>query len=52
MLETSRDIDFIKINKEALVSQQEAGLEEAQDFYDNNQFLFLSKEKRDFSYFV
>ncbi len=52
MLETSRDIDFIKINKEALVNQQEAGLEEAQDFYDNNQFLFLSKEKRDFSYFV
>ena len=52
MLETSRDIDFIKINKETLVNQQEAGLEEAQDFYDNNQFLFLSKEKRDFSYFV
>ena len=52
MLETSRDIDFIKINKETLVNQQEAGLEEAQDFYNNNQFLFLSKEKRDFSYFV
>jgi peptidyl-prolyl cis-trans isomerase D len=52
ILETSRDIDFIKINKEILVGEQEAGLEEAQDFYDNNQFLFLSKEKRDFSYFV
>ena len=52
MLETSRDIDFIKINKEILVGEQEAGLEEGQEFYNNNQFLFLSKEKRDFSYFV
>ena len=52
MLETSRDIDFIKINKEILVGEQEAGLEEGQEFYNNNPFLFLSKEKRDFSYFV
>ena len=52
MLETSRDIDFIKINKEILVGEQEAGLEEGQEFYNNNQFLFLSQEKRDFSYFV
>ena len=52
MLETSRDIDFIKINKEILVGEQEAGLAEGQEFYNNNQFLFLSKEKRDFSYFV
>ncbi|MDC0902658.1 SurA N-terminal domain-containing protein, partial [Gammaproteobacteria bacterium] len=43
MLETSRDIDFIKINKEILVGEQEAGLEEGQEFYNNNQFLFLSK---------
>jgi peptidyl-prolyl cis-trans isomerase D len=52
MLETSRDIDFIKIDKNILVSQQEAGLEEGQEFYDNNPFLFLSKEQRDFSYLV
>ena len=52
MLETSRDIDFIKIDKNILVSQQEAGLEEGQEFYDNNTFLFLSKEQRDFSYLV
>ena len=52
MLETSRDIDFIKIDKNLLVSQQEAGLEEGQEFYDNNPFLFLSKEQRDFSYLV
>ena len=52
MLETSRDIDFIKLDKNALVSQQEASLEEGQQFYNNNPFLFLSKEQRDFSYIV
>jgi hypothetical protein len=49
MLETSRDIDFIKVDKNILVNSQEAGLEEGQKFYDNNPFLFLSKEQRDFS---
>ena len=52
MLETSRDIDFIKIDKNILVNEQEAGLEEGQAFYENNPFLFLSKEQRDFSYIV
>ena len=52
ILETSRDIDFIKVDKNALVSQQEASLEEGQQFYNNNPFLFLSKEERDFSYLV
>jgi peptidyl-prolyl cis-trans isomerase D len=52
MLETSRDIDFIKLDKNILVSQQETGLEEGQDFYNNNPFLFLSKEQRDFSYII
>ncbi len=52
MLETSRDIDFIKVDKNTLVSQQEASLEEGQQFYDNNPFLFLSKEQRDFSYLL
>jgi len=52
MLETSRDINFIKVDKNILVSQQEASLEEGQQFYDNNPFLFLSKEQRDFSYLV
>ena len=52
MLETSRDIEFIKVDKNKLVSQQESSLEEAQEFYDNNPFLFLSKEQRDFSYLV
>ena len=30
MLETSRDIDFIKVDKNILVNEQEAGLEEGQ----------------------
>ncbi len=52
MLETSRDIDFIKVDKKILVNQQQASLEEGQEFYDKNPFLFLSKEQRDFSYLV
>ena len=52
LLEPSRDIDFIKIDKNILISQQEASLEEGQAFYENNPFLFLSKEQRDFSYIV
>jgi len=52
MLETSRDINFIKADKEDLVSAQDASLEEAEDFYNKNPFLFLSEEKRDFSYIL
>ena len=52
MLETSRDINFIKADKAALVSAQDASLEEAEDFYNENPFLFLSEEKRDFSYIL
>ena len=52
MLETSRDINFIKVDKKLLIDQQDATLEEGQEFYNNNPFLFLSKELRDFSFFV
>ncbi|MDA9307087.1 SurA N-terminal domain-containing protein [Gammaproteobacteria bacterium] len=52
MLETSRDINFIKINKAELENAQEASLTEGQEFYDANPFLFLSQEQRDFSYVV
>ena len=52
MLETSRDVDFIKIDKQPLINAQEASIEEAQEFYQANPFLFLSKEQRDFSYIV
>ena len=52
MLETSRDINFIKVDKAVVVESQKASLEEGQEFYNNNPFLFLSKEQRDFSYLV
>ena len=52
ILETSRDINFLKIDKNALVDSQEVSLQEAEEFYNNNPFLFLSQEKRDFSYIV
>jgi len=52
MLETSRDINFIKINKADLENSQKASLTEGQEFYDSNPLLFLSQEKRDFSYIV
>ena len=52
MLETSRDINFIKIDKKPLTISQEATMEEAEEFFNNNPFLFLSKEQRDFSYIV
>ena len=52
MLETSRDINFIKINKVELENAQKASLTEGQEFYDANPFLFLSQEQRDFSYLV
>ena len=52
MLETSRDINFIKISKADLENSQKASLTEGQKFYDANPLLFLSQEKRDFSYIV
>jgi len=52
ILEISRDINFLKINKKAFVDSQDVSLQEAEQFYNNNPFLFLSQEKRDFSYIV
>ncbi len=52
ILETSRDINFLKIDKKAFVDSQDVSLQEAEEFYNNNPFLFLSQEKRDFSYIV
>ena len=52
MFETSRDINFIKIDKAILVKSQKATLTEGETFYNSNPLLFLSKEKRDFSYIV
>ena len=52
ILEISRDINFLKIDKKAFVDSQDVSLQEAEEFYNNNPFLFLSQEKRDFSYIV
>jgi peptidyl-prolyl cis-trans isomerase D len=52
MLETSRDISFIKINIADLENSQKASLTEGQELYQANPLLFLSKEQRDFSYIV
>ena len=52
LLETSRDINFIKVDKTTVVDSQKASLEEGQAFYNENPFLFLSQEQRDFSYIV
>ena len=52
MFETSRDINFIKIDKAILVKSQKATLTEGETFYNSNPLLFLSEEKRDFSYIV
>ena len=52
MLETSRDINFLKIDKQTFVNSQDASIQEAEEFYNANPFLFLSEEKRDFSYIV
>ena len=52
ILETSRDIKFLKIDKKDFVNSQDVSLQEAEEFYNNNPFLFLSQEKRDFSYIV
>ena len=52
ILETSRDINFLKIDKKAFANSQDVSLQEAEAFYNNNPFLFLSQEKRDFSYIV
>ncbi len=52
ILETSRDINFLKIDKKVLIDSQKVSLQEAEEFYNANPFLFLSNEKRDFSYIV
>ena len=52
IMETSRDINFIKIDKKVFVDSQDVSLQEAEEFYNTNPFLFLSQEKRDFSYIV
>ena len=43
ILETSRDLNFLKVNKKVLIDSQDVSLQEAEAFYNNNPFLFLSQ---------
>ena len=48
--EITKDIKFIKSDRDEIISLQSASNEEARQFYDANQLLFLSDEKREFNY--
>ena len=52
ILEQSVDINFIKLDSELLNQQIENSEEEIRDFYNNNQIMFFSEEKRSFKYLV
>ena len=49
-LEKKSDINFLKISLEGLKNEIVNTLDELQEFYQNNQFLFFSDEKRSFKY--
>ena len=49
-METKRDIKFIKADLNDLSDQQDASLIEAEEYYNNNQLVFLSEEKRQFKF--
>jgi len=49
-METKRDIKFIKADLNEISDQQEASLIEAEEYYNNNQLVFLSEEKRQFKF--
>ncbi len=48
--EATKDIKFIKSDRDEIISLQSASNEEAKEFYEANQLLFLSDEKREFNY--
>ena len=52
ILEQSVDINFIKLDSGLLRQQIVNSDEEIRDFYNNNQILFFSEEKRGFKYLV
>lgn len=49
-METKRDIKFIKADLNEISDQQDASLIEAEEYYNNNQLVFLSEEKRQFKF--
>ena len=48
--EATKDIKFIKSDRDEIISFQVSSDEEAKEFYQANQLLFLSDEKREFNY--
>ena len=52
ILEQSVDINFIKLDSQLLNQQIVNSEEEIRDFYNNNQIMFFSEEKRSFKYLV
>ena len=52
ILEQTVDIDFIKLDSKLLKNQIINSDEELQDYYENNQIMFFSDEKKSFEYFV
>ena len=48
--EATKDIKFIKSDRDEIISLQVSSGEEAKEFYQANQLLFLSDEKREFNY--
>jgi len=52
ILEQTVDIDFIKLDSKLLKNQIINSDEELRDYYENNQIMFFSDEKKSFEYFV
>ena len=50
ILEQTVDVDFIRVDADLLKKQIENSQEEILSFYNNNQILFFSDEKRSFKY--
>ena len=50
ILEQTADINFVKVDADLLKQQIENSEEEISSFYNNNQILFFSDEKRSFKY--
>ena len=48
--EASKDIKFIKSDRDEIISLQSSSDQEAKEFYEANQLLFLSDEKREFNF--
>ena len=48
--EATKDIKFIKSDRDQIISLQVSSDDEAKEFYQANQLLFLSDEKREFNY--